>query len=299
MSIPFLFLISCLASLGGRAFTKLCSNMVDTRARYALFFAVNGLVACVFFFISGGFRVGVNLPTVLYAALYALLVIGSLLISLNLLRIASISGVNILSGAFGLIFSSAIGFSFFSEEINAQKLIRIALMSVATVLVFIGENRIHQKEEKACVKKNLIALAVLILLSALISSGVTVLTKLFAFSTRVTDENSLFFLTNVLLFCGSTFAFALECFRKKGLLADSFALLQPRRLISLAGNTVCSNIGSLVGIRLVAQMDISVYTPISSALGIVIGVVASLIFREKLGVFSYLAAAVACAALII
>ena len=86
---------------------------------------------------------------------------------------------------------------------------------------------------------------------------------------------------------------------KKGVLADSVALLRPRRLISLAGNTVCSNISSLVGIWIVAQMDISVYTPIGSALGIVVGVVASLIFREKLGIFSYLAAAVACAALII
>lgn len=299
MGIPFLFLITSLASFGSRAFTKLCSNMVDSRARYALCFGVNGLVACIFFFISGGFRIGVNLPTVLYAAVYTLFVIGSLFASLKLLHIASISGVNILSGALGLIFSSAIGFLFFFEKINAPKLIRIVLMIAATSLVFIGESRRNQKKEKVSEKNNLIPLFALIVLLALINSGVTVLTKLFTSSTQVTDENSLFFLTNVILLIGSACVFAFECFRKKGVFFDSVTLLRPRKLISLAGNTVCSNVGSLVGIRLVAQMDISVYTPICSALGILIGVVASLVFKEKLGIFSYLAATVACVALII
>jgi hypothetical protein len=46
-------------------------------------------------------------------------------------------------------------------------------------------------------------------------------------------------------------------------------------------------------------MDISIYSSISAALGVLVGVVSSLIFREKLGIFSYLAAAVACVAVII
>jgi drug/metabolite transporter (DMT)-like permease len=46
-------------------------------------------------------------------------------------------------------------------------------------------------------------------------------------------------------------------------------------------------------------MQVSVYTPVTSALGIVSGVIGSLIFRERLGVFSYLAAAAAIIAVII
>jgi drug/metabolite transporter (DMT)-like permease len=46
-------------------------------------------------------------------------------------------------------------------------------------------------------------------------------------------------------------------------------------------------------------MDLSVYTPVSSAIGVIVAVIASVIFRERLGIFSYLAAAVACVAVII
>ena len=70
-------------------------------------------------------------------------------------------------------------------------------------------------------------------------------------------------------------------------------------LASIVGNTVCSNIGSLAGLLLISQMSVSVYTPISSALGILSGFIASLCFREKVGILSYLAALGAFVAIII
>ena len=91
----------------------------------------------------------------------------------------------------------------------------------------------------------------------------------------------------------------MECFKNRENFRNSIKLLKPRRFISLAGNTVCSNVGSLVGLQIMAQMDVSVYSSISSAIGIFLAVIGSWIFRERLGFLAYLAAAIACVAVIL
>ena len=111
--------------------------------------------------------------------------------------------------------------------------------------------------------------------------------------------NSFFFWSNAILLVGALLLIAFLLIKEKSSLFESLSILHPKKLISLAGNTVCSNIGSIVALLLVAQMDLSVYTPVASAIGVIVAVIASVIFREKLGIFSYLAAAVACAAVII
>ena len=302
MNVPLLLFLSALASLGARAFSKLCSDMVvgHSKARYTLFYAVNGIVACLFFLIADGFRVALNLPTFMYSLVFAFLVAASLFVSLWLLKLATISGVNILSSAFGLVLTSAMGFLAFSEEPTPIKLIRIALMVIAAAFVFIDEGRINGKRDgKKRGLRALLPLFFAVTLSAVISCLVTLVTKLYVTSDAVASENSFFFWTNVLLALGSALVFVLMCLKSRTAFRDSMSLLRPKKLISLTGNTLCSNAASLIAILLVAQMELSVYTPVSSAIGIIVAVIASLIFRERLGLFSYLAAAVACGAMII
>ena len=52
-------------------------------------------------------------------------------------------------------------------------------------------------------------------------------------------------------------------------------------------------------VYIIARMDVSVYSPISSATGILAGLVASLIFKEKIGIFSCIPAVIALIAVII
>lgn len=301
MDVPLLLLLSALVSLGARAFSKLCSNMIvgHSVARYTLYCAVTGVVACIFFFVSDGFRVDLNLPTFIFSLIFALLVAASLVVSLWLLKLATISGVNILGGAFGLVLSSAMGFFIFLEEFSAIKLIRIALMLISAFFVFIDERRNNDTDKKGDDLRAALRLLLAVTLSSVIGCFVTLTTKLFVASDAVASENSFFFWTNALLLLGSLLIFALECAKKKGTFDDVASLVRPRNLFPLVGNTLCSNVGSLIAIWLVAKMELSVYTPVSSAIGVVVAFVASLIFREKLGFFSYIAAAVACVAVII
>jgi uncharacterized membrane protein len=91
--------------------------------------------------VADSFRVELNLLTFIYSLLFAILVAASLFVSLWMLKLATISGANILSSSFSLVLSSAMGFMAFSEELTVIKLIRIALMIIAAVFVFIDEGR--------------------------------------------------------------------------------------------------------------------------------------------------------------
>ena len=70
-------------------------------------------------------------------------------------------------------------------------------------------------------------------------------------------------------------------------------------LLAIAANTFASNVNSLLSAALINRMNISLYTPISSALAIIAGVIASFIYREEKGLFFYLSAIFAIIAVIV
>lgn len=303
MNVAILFFFSALAALGGKIFAKLCSNHVvgSSVAKYTLFLSVNGAVACLFFWISGGFRLALNLTTLFYSAVYALIITVILISGLMVYRFATIAGVNILSSAFGLVGSLVMGALLFDESIGARHLIRVGIMLVAVLLVFLDARRHESKEERRPPRARVHTVKKIAVLAAMLLSGLanTAITKAFAVSKSVTDENSFFFFTNALIVLGAAVIFLIVCGKMPCQFRESVKLLHPKQLVSLAGNTVCSNVGSLIGLRIMVLLPVSVYSPISSAVGIFLSLISSWIFRERLGLYSYLAAAVACVAIIL
>ena len=304
MNIAILFSISALSALGGRIFSKICSNNVTggSKAKYTLFLIVNGAVACLFFWVSSGLHLALNLTTLLYSAAYAAIVTVSLIAGLMIYRFATIAGVNILSSAVGLVGSLIAGVFLFNESVDWRHFLRIGIMLLAAFFVFLDTKRHEapQREVFPRISRRYRLTKILVLTAMLLTGlGNTVITKAFAMSERVTDENSFFFLTNALIIAGALVVFVIECIRNRGEFSQSIRLLRPKQLVSLAGNTVCSNVGSLVSIRLMALMAVSVYTPVSAAVGIFLSLIGSWIFREKLGVYSYLAAAISVIAVIL
>lgn len=303
MSISLLFLILFVVGIGSKAFSKLCSNILtqNSVSKYSLVLVINSVVACLFFGIFGGFKIAVNRDTLLYAVIYAVIAAVSIISSVVVYRYATISNVNIVSSSCGMLCTAVVGWMFFSEKMDILNVARLVIMLVAIVFVFFDQ----KKKESAIAptmerkKGNLFSLIVIIAIITACGCANTVVLKAFAISENVTDENSFFFLTNVFLLIIALIVFIVTCMRKKGEFKDSAKLLHPKKLIAIGGNTVCANISSLVSVFIVAQLDVSIYSPISSALGIIVGLVGSLMFREKLGVFAYVAAAVSCIAVVI
>ena len=302
--IPLLLLVYALANLGNTSCMKINSGLLNgaSRAKYSLYLSVVGVIACVFFWIFGGFSIGVNLPTLAFALVYALIAAASIILKMTAFGLASVSGVNIIMSGCNLICSLALGALIFSEDITPIKIVRVALMLASIVFTFLEAKRLDAAKEKAEERakgKKGIKLFIVLALIILVSCIDIVTLKLFTRNTRVLDENSFFFWTNVLLVAGCLLIVLFDVIKKKGADKEIFVLFKPKNLATTAGVTVSSNVGSLTSLALLALMDVSVYTPVTAALGVVSGVVASLIFREKLGVFSYISALLALVAVII
>ena len=303
MSIPILFLISAVVGLGSKAFSKLCSNTLNQTsvAKFSLVLVINSFVACVFFGISGGLNIAVNGVTFLYSVIYAVIAAVSIISNVIVYRYASISNVNIVSSSCGMVCTAIVGWMLFSEKVDILNVIRLVIMLVAILFVYFDQkkNRTSPKPTVKRKKGNNFSLILTIAVITVCGCANTVVLKAFAISERVTDENSFFFFTNIILLIVALIVFIVACLSKKGEFKESVELLYPKRLIAIGGNTVCSNISTIISVMIVARLDVSIYSPISSALGIITGLVGSLMFREKLGVFAYIAAAFACVAVII
>ena len=221
------------------------------------------------------------------------------------LRYASILGAGILVSPFSIMFTSLCGVLIFSETIAYTTYIKVALLTVSALLIYLdlrvrtSKNGNVTDPEKEKPKADLKKFFPLAALGVVFGAIQTIIPKLFALSDTVTDEHSFYLMTNVFMLLSALSYFAFLSVKSKENFKDSLVIFEPKRLAPTVLNVVSNNVSSLVLIPILAAVNLSVYTPVSSAYGIVVSIVASLCFKEKLGVFSYLGAAVAIIAMII
>lgn len=300
--MSFFITLYAVTAFSNSAFSKLCSNTVTGggRARYAAYYTVHSFVACIFYIVSGGFSISLNLPTLIYSVAFALAILINMLVSMLMLKQMNVLGAGILSNPLRILLTSAMGAMIFGEIITCTVVIRILLMGVSAVLIYLDLRKRHNgKGDTYRPRGNLKRYLPLMLLSVLLSAVQTIITKSFAVSDTVTDEHSFYLLTNVVMLLASMALLASELIGSRRKIGDALSIFEPKRIIPTVANVVSNNVSSLVLIPILAATDVAVFTPISSAYGIVVGVMTSILFREKLGVFSYLAAAVAIITMLI
>lgn len=280
MMPTILLSIFLLSNFGSSIFVKQCSNQIgaDNPKGYGWFLFANSIVSCLFFWLSNGLQLRLNWQTVLYSILFAVVVLGTLILSLYVYRFVSVAGVTIVRNAGSLVLGAIAGSLLFQEQLNAADFIRILLLAGAVVMFAVSTGMQNKKYDQKRNKRSTVALILLILANG----AAVIIQKYYALDTQVTDDNSFFFLTNGFLLIVSLVWLA---FGKTGKAenAENTGKVKTKVLLSLpyVANTVCSNIGSLTTVLLLQTMDISLYMPLSIAFGIVSGVGASLVFREK------------------
>lgn len=287
--------------IGSRTFSKLSSNLVvgSSLAPFLLFNLLNGIVACGFFFVSGGFSVSINWPIAIYAMLYAVLA-GLSSLSLIAYKIVDVSKFVLITTACSIFATSVAGAIVFKEEIALRTALRIVIMVVAVVISFLDKGRRGKVTEKQpLTAKKIIILILIVIETIFVTASVTILTKFYTLDNRVLDENSWFFFTNVFLVLFVSVALLVYGLKERDKLKNALKMLKPKKMVVLVGNTISSNVISLVGVYLLAITSVSFYTPLTSALALVAGLVTSLIFREKLGILSYVAVAIAAVSVIL
>ena len=304
--MPFtLLLLYLVASVGTNSFTKLTSSELKqaARAKYLLYITLNGILACLFFWMFGGFAISVNTVTLIYALIYAAIVAGSLIVTPLAYNLMSVSGVGIIRSGCGLVCTATVGALLFSEEITPKVILRIVLTLVSVILVMLeskkGETPREKPEGGGKIKAQGVLLAFVLILNVLVICSNTLIIKYFTLDTRTTDENSFFFFTNVFLVAGCIILLASELIRDREGARNGLSIFKPRAMLGIVGNTVSANLGTLFSTWIIVGMDISVYTPVMSSIGIIAGFIGSVIYREKLRTLSYVAIIFALCAVII
>lgn len=270
--------------------SKMCSNVLQTCGALgqAIYIFLVSLVSCVTYAAFTGFTFEFDTATFLLSVTLAIASVSSLLISLVIYRIASVSGVNVVMTSLSLITSALIGFIVFSEAVDNVKIIRIILMLLAGIFVYFENiSNETQQDKKKISKKGLFF--IIILITLLINCYTTIQSKLLAGGTLVADVNTFFFMTNVYMLFGSLAVIIYKLAKSREEVVEKLALLKPKNIIYMTGNTFGSNVSVVLNVLILARMDLSVFTMISSAFGIICAAIVSLIFKEKLGKYAKIA----------
>lgn len=281
--------------------SKVCSNIAAQKGKsgYALMMTAQGVISCIVYYIVGGCKLQCNFRTAGYALTNAGICIANMVFTFMALQMLEVANVNVISCVGSLVATAAMGCLFFGEKMDGLKILRIMIMCIVVFLIFADarKGKLHPgKKRTGNVKK--ICLVLLILIVA--GSWATLIMKFYANDKHVVDNNSFFFFTNAFLIMGGLGWFLTG----KGDPAEEGRNKEPekrkfRTLLMFAGYTVAGNMNAIVGYQVIAGMEVSVYTAVSSALAILSGVAASWLFREKLGACSLIAAAIAIIAVVI
>ena len=257
----------------------------------SLFYVFETSVMALFFFWAlNGFTLSFNSRVFVYGFIYGIIVVCSLIPSIFMYNYASFAYITFLSGSASLVISLISGVLIFSEEITVEKILRIILMLMATLVIFLGRSSKSENKEKKpdsnatkrANRKKSLKLYFCILVSVLLGAASTVLLKFYALDGAVTDQNSMFFATNI--FSAALVLPVLPFTMKRDGVGfeDITKMLKSKKTVYSAITTLNSNIASVITITLLAIMDVSVYTPVASALTFVAMAIAVPIMGEKL-----------------
>lgn len=230
---------------------------------------INAYFGATFLFISNGFRINMNWATFLFSLIYASIVILSLIITLVALSRISISFSGIISTAGSVIIPSMVGFLFLGEDISYRLILSMLLLLFAVFLPC--------RSFKNDGRKNSISVCIALFL---ITGASIILNKLYTLTPGVCDTRSYFVMTNLLIivFCA---AVVLLYKKRHSETKNILKLFSKKQVGNIAARTLFSNIASVISVILLARMNISVYTIISSSVGILSGAILSkFIFKE-------------------
>ena len=274
-----MLILYCALSVGGNVLMKVFQKTTSSGLFYLIMYnIINGLFACGFFFVSAGFRINLNLPTVIYAVIYALIICINLSAQIIAYSKVSVSVVTLVSMAGGILFPSIFGILWFDDAVTWKLIVSSALIIVASVLPFV-----MNKEEKNEKKRFSLASVLICFLMSVLAGVSTILVKLYAVDTSVCDSTSMFFLTNVAIVAICLVALGIYLIKNKNQSIKSvFFAFSPLQLLTIVSKTAVVNIASIVQVIVLAEMSASTFSVLGSSICLVgTGLSSAFIFREK------------------
>ena len=285
-----LLLIFMAISTTNRVINKLLGNKFPTDAQHIVAYnMITSTIASLFLFATAGFQLQVNLTTLVYAIVYSIVCAASV-ISIIAVKYADISLVGLSSSAGSLLTTTLFGVVYFQEPLRFNTVLPVLLMLIAVFLPARALAREKNKNNK---------LGVLLCVALFFVGGLgTIVSKLFAVDTRVTNSNSFFVLTNLFIFLVCTIVWFCSPKKEKKHYNPLLAF-EKKQTVGMIITVVLSNIGSLLSIAILADLPISVYSLLTSSISVIMGLILSKCFKQPLTKEHYIGAVLAIIATII
>ena len=237
------------------------------RSSTDIYMLVAHLFASGFLFVLAKGSVALDLPTFLFAAVYAVVCGVSAFASTQAYKTVNFLYVSIFSGAGGLlvpfVFELCMGVTFGTGKLLA------VFLRVAAILIPL----LFQKE-----KIRGIPLCV----ALFFTSGVgTVVMRLFSASEVADNSSSMFFWTNVLILPVVT-AQILRKYKLSDLLQD-MKKIKPRQYLYIMAPTAINNVASLLTVLILQMVSATISTVLSSCFSIVLtAILSAVMYKETL-----------------
>ncbi len=292
-----LLVISSLLSVGYTALTKSFQQKTESGIRHLMMYnLINASFGCVYFFIASGFTVDVNMPTFIYAVVYAITDIAMLSFQIFALECVSVSVVAVLAMSGSILIPSLFGITYFGEAVTVRLVISSVLIVTASVLPFIrgkaGDKRLSWKTVFICA------------MVFLMNGAPVVQMQLYAKDTRVCSSLSYFLLTNIMIVtvCAMMLRFAIlkKSFFSQNGRREILSIYTLPQAANIGVRTAMMNIASVLQVVVLAVVPASAYAVLNSSIILIGGFLVSLlVFKEKQSIGNILAVILAIAAIVI
>lgn len=255
----------------------------------SVFLTLTFIISIIFYGTNDRWNISINMPTFIYSAILALLVIFSNVVTIIALNHTDVIKFSVFTGAGCIVIPFLYGIIFSGDHVSALKTVSALLLIFVIILPVFEKGGRHISGPKEYI---------LLMLSFIQAGIVVVFYKIYGQDTRVLSDNMLCMWTNILII-PFVAAFAMKTvgikqlgrdFKKTGLVPILIAL----------GIILIAAVVSLWEIAALKQINITVYTIFKNSLGLIFtAVLSAIFFKEKITPAVALSIALSIAAIVL
>lgn len=278
-----LIFLAVLCFSGQFAFTKIYEGTVrQTTASSLIMLTVTGLVGALLFLIIGGFQISPSPITVMWAAVFALIMIPYYTLGIKVLSLGSLAIYSMFMMLGGMIVPFFYGIILLGEEISIGKLIGTVLLTLFIILQAVSQRDAETSSCKGSGKRRGMFFA-LCLLVFFINGMTGVVAKAHQISVGAADEISFTVISCTLtaVFGGAILS-VLAARQKQPVIEAVRRVIHAKPMLVMALIGAAAHSGNLLHLTAAAILPASVQFPIVSGGVIVLSALVSVtVFKEK------------------
>lgn len=305
MEVIIIFALIFVIHIVSMVLHKSCSNLLSTKgsAGKAVYILITGVFSGFLYFAYSGFSLEINVACILFAFLYGICstIAG---ITITIYNYADVATVSVTKSSLNLILTSMVGFFIFSEPIELNRIIKLLLTLSVVFLIFLNsKNEIDKSgsNNRSLLnkKENFIKFLLLIGIQIPVFIFGAYQSKMVAKYNIVPDLNSYYCLTNLFMVLFGIIWVLYLAHKDKDSITECISMVRSKSIFTILLLLVIGTFSALLGVIILEYIDISLYSPLNSAITFIGSAIVSILFREKLGKLIWLAIAISIVVVII